>query len=60
VLDQYNFLFNELDDTFGLGCDRTRPQCLSEADKADIISCMQLLAFDGRGVTSKPGLDIGR
>ncbi|MCI0435384.1 MAG: hypothetical protein L0271_17335 [Gemmatimonadetes bacterium] len=32
--------------SFGLGCDRKAPQCLSEQDKVDIINFMQLLSFE--------------
>ena len=46
VLDQYNFFFSFFPDAeFGLGCDRDRPECLSEEDKIDIINFMQLLSF---------------
>lgn len=47
VLDQYNFMFSFFTDgSFGLGCDPDAPVCLSEQDKADIISYMQLLSFE--------------
>jgi hypothetical protein len=49
VLDQYNFLFSFFPDgPFPLGCDRTRPLCLDQQDKADIIAYLQLLRFDTR------------
>jgi cytochrome c peroxidase len=61
VLDQYNFVFSFFPDgSFGLGCDRTRPVCLDERDKTDIIAFMQLLSFDttlrsrGRSIESAP------
>ena len=47
VLDQYNFMFAFFPDgSFGLGCDPNAPACLSEQDKTDIISFMQLLSFE--------------
>ncbi|MEM9402064.1 MAG: cytochrome c peroxidase [Pseudomonadota bacterium] len=47
VLDQYNFMFEFFPSgSFGLGCDKTAPVCLSEQDKADIVSYMQLLSFE--------------
>ncbi len=47
VLDQYNFMFEFFPSgSFGLGCDKTAPVCLSEEDKADILSYMQLLSFE--------------
>jgi cytochrome c peroxidase len=49
VLDQYNFVFGLFPDgEFGLGCDRSRPECLNEADKTDIVNFMQLLSFERR------------
>ena len=47
VLEQYNFMFSFFPDgSFGLGCDPDAPVCLSEQDKTDIISYMQLLSFE--------------
>jgi cytochrome c peroxidase len=50
VLDQYNFVFSRLYDSgFGLGCApeaAAAGECLSEQDKTDIISFMQLLSFE--------------
>ena len=47
VLDHYNIFFSQFaDGTVGLGCDPEAAQCLSEADKVDIINFMQLLSFE--------------
>jgi hypothetical protein len=47
VLDHYSIFFSQFaDGTVGLGCDPEAAQCLSEADKVDIINFMQLLSFE--------------
>ena len=49
VLNQYNFLFRLLPNVAAhVGCDPKAQDCLSETDKADIISFMQLLSFEKR------------
>jgi hypothetical protein len=53
VLNQYNFLFR-LGPKFAahVGCDPNAQDCLSESDRADIISFMQLLSFE-KGTSSR-------
>jgi cytochrome c peroxidase len=53
VLAQYNFLFRSIPKLAAhVGCDAKAAECLSESDRADIISFMQLLSFE-RGTSSR-------